>query len=246
MKVVEEKARLEKGGIVSESSFEKLGAVLRGGDIVVLHGVFSADLCAALIDGTLAWEKTVAAFDHEKSTREPARDENFHRIDLNPAKSKTPHIFHAHNFNNIGALDAKLRESLMAVFTPMVGLQNGVAGTAARICDFSAAHTLHPQVIHYPRGGGYFGRHEHPLEPQRVGLIAGLSARGTAFKTGSTLYFPSENGREKTIDMDQHQTLGSITMFRYDIPHAVTAVDEDADMSFSTPDGRWVAILPYY
>ncbi|WP_420433341.1 hypothetical protein [Hyphobacterium sp.] len=102
---------------------------------------------------------------------------------------------------------------------------------------------LHPQFIHYPRGGGYFGRHVHPFQPQKIGLIVALTASGTHFDTGSTLFWDE---RDRRLDLDAWQAVGSDTAFRYDLPHAVSGVDTDAQLAFGTPTGRWVAIMPLH
>ena len=64
---------------------------------------------------------------------------------------------------------------------------------------------LHPQIIQYPAGGGMFGRHQHPLEPQRVGLILGISERGADFKTGATDF--EVDGEDIGTDLEPHGSI---------------------------------------
>ena len=162
---------------------------------------------------------------------------------LNPEKSKTPHIFHAYNFNNLNGLENSLKQTLRTVFDPMIELQNRLAGTSGDLQDLEAQYILHPQIIHYPVGGGYFEKHIHPFEPQKFGLIVSLSEKGKHFQTGATLYYDQS---DQETDLDHTQTIGSLTIFKYDIPHAVGIVDKNNSLSFDQPSGRWSAILPYY
>jgi hypothetical protein len=152
-------------------------------------------------------------------------------------------VLQTHDFGDIPALPNPTRAILGDLFESMARLQADVSGVPGRVGEPYGGHSLHPQIIHYPKGGGYFGRHTHPLEPQRVGLIVSLSARGTAFQTGSTIYFDAHGD---AVDLDDWQSVGSVTLFRYDIPHAVTEVDGSAPLGFDQPTGRWVAIMPFH
>jgi len=168
---------------------------------------------------------------------------NWYRRDLNPEKSAVKRVLQTHDFGDIPALPDPMCTMLGELFDRMARLQAAISGVPARVGETHGGHSLHPQIIHYPQGGGYFGRHTHPLEPQRVGLIVSLSARGTAFRTGSTVYY---DANDTAMDLDDWQAAGSVTLFRYDIPHAVTEVDGSAPLVFDQPTGRWVAIMPFH
>ena len=101
----------------------------------------------------------------------------------------------------------------------------------------------HPQIMQYPSGGGFFQEHSHPYLPQRFGLILNLSTRGKDFHTGGTRFWSSD---DQVIDVEEHQKLGDITVFRYDLLHGVTSVDANAELKLKDMSGRWVAVLPYY
>ena len=45
---------------------------------------------------------------------------------------------------------------------------------------------LRPQVIRYPRGGGYLEEHTHNYLPQKYGLIVNLSCDKEGYKEGGT------------------------------------------------------------
>ena len=42
------------------------------------------------------------------------------------------------------------------------------------------------QVIHYPKGGGFFGKHQHPRYPTNYGLIINLTKKNRDFRKGVT------------------------------------------------------------
>lgn len=233
MKVVEFDSRgLDAGRVVS---------VVMSGNIGVIHGLISERAATSVVDAVLSWSKVEPAFDTKGGTASPAPRQNFHRVDNDPKLSKTKHIFHTFNFENVGALEpryaaiANLFETLRQLDNKLIGARGNLSPSPNENVNF------HPQIIHYPKGGGYFDRHTHALEPQRIGLIASLTKKGEHFEKGGTLFW--NDGVE--IDAEPAQTLGSVTLFRFDLPHAVSKVDPDARLEFGKPNGRWVAVLPY-
>lgn len=218
-----------------------VAARVLGGNICVIHGVLSADEADRAVAAVLAWSKAEPAFDTKGGTASPARLQNFHRVDNNPALSATKHIFHTFNFENLGAADGVLAP-VVTLFEAMCALDNKLVGSRGNLSP-SAGDTVnfHPQIIHYPRGGGYFDRHSHALEPQKIGLIASLTRKGEHFDSGGTLFW----GEGGEVDAEPAQTIGSVTLFRFDLPHAVSKVDPTESLEFGKPTGRWVAVLPY-
>jgi hypothetical protein len=102
--------------------------------------------------------------------------------------------------------------------------------------------SLHPQILQYPLGGGFFGKHFHPLNPQRVGLIVGLSRRGVDYDTGGTCF--DINGI--VIDTDLYHDLGDMALFRFDTPHWVNPSSIQQKFNWEAESGRWTLVLPYY
>lgn len=241
MKVFHAATHPSKNGIGLDDA-DAVRARIMDGDIAVLDNVFSPALARSVRKEVIAWACQNEPWDGNAlaGSTPPA---NWYRRDINPERSATKRILQTHDFGNIFALGDPLKSTLLALFEPMVSLQSILSGRTLSLTDADGEARLHPQVIHYPRGGGYFGRHCHPLEPQRVGLIVALSARESDFRTGSTLYYRPDGS---ALDLDGEQSLGSVTAFRYDIPHTVTAVDCDAEIAFDDPGGRWVAIMPYH
>jgi hypothetical protein len=128
------------------------------------------------------------------------------------------------------------------VFGSLVEIDNKLMGQRGSLSPVAEGANFHPQIIHYPKGGGFFDRHMHPFEPQKIGLIASLTKKPKHFGNGGTLFWKDN----EELDAEPAQTIGSVTLFRYDLPHAVSKVDPDAPLEFGKPNGRWVAILPYW
>jgi hypothetical protein len=117
----------------------------------------------------------------------------------------------------------------------MLDLQNRVANT-----KFDLGLTgLRVKVLQYPCGGGYLSEHEHPLEPQRIGLIASLSRLGDDFVNGGTT-FRTPFG---FVDTNEYHDIGDIIIFRYDLAHAVRPVDEDKQIDWDSDSGKWSVVL---
>ena len=72
-------------------------------------------------------------------------------------------------------------------------------------------------------------------------MIASLTKKGAHFCSGGTLFW---NGSEM-IDAEPAQSIGSVTLFRFDLPHAVSKIDPENDLDFGAQGGRWVAVLPF-
>ncbi|GJL98261.1 MAG: hypothetical protein DHS20C06_20780 [Hyphobacterium sp.] len=232
-------ATLTPGGDVE--ALASVQSRLIAGDIAVVPNFVDPAQCEKIITDTIGWAARTENCAVDTSIDTPSG--NWFRRDVNPEKSAVKRVLQTHDFGDIPALNTPMRTSLGAVFDRMARLQAAVSGVPARVGAAHDGHSLHPQIIHYPQGGGYFGRHTHPLEPQRIGLIVSLSERGVAFQTGSTVYYDAQ---DNAVDLDDWQTAGSVTLFRYDIPHAVTEVDGSAQLAFEQPTGRWVAIMPFH
>ncbi|MDE0779549.1 MAG: hypothetical protein OSB67_02240 [Alphaproteobacteria bacterium] len=214
---------------------QEIGDLVVRDGLALLKGAFPADLLRGILDGVFAWGQTTAP-QREAET-------SSHRIDERPVKSQTPHTFHSHNFQLCpGAIDAEMDTLIRPVFTAMRDLQNAVAKTNAGFEPDPAGRLMRPQVIQYPSGGGFFGKHVHPLEPQRVGLIVGLSEKGRDFNNGGTIFRVdnTDYSFEDTHDM------GDIILFRYDLPHWITPIDANEQLDWTHQAGRWTMVLPYY
>ena len=227
------------GKISTELSPSQITETVMGGQVVVLKGVFQSELAnlVALRNAVFDWGlKTNPLNEPEVTTNNHCLQAGVSRL------QKTPHVYHSYNFNRISEMPQPLSEQLYKFFRPLSEFSNSITGNPARLEGFEDGITLHPQIIQYPLGGGIFGRHFHPLEPQRIGLIVGLSRYGTDYDSGGTCFEADGN----VVDIEQHHDIGDIALFRFDLPHWVNPSDLKCKFDWNSERGRWTMVLPYY
>jgi len=230
-------AEFTGGAIAPRWPVSRLSAEVMSGNVVVLRGVFPAEELLALRRAAWRWAQAM------DPTAEPGPTVNCHCLQSGISRlQKTPHVYHSYNFNRISALPDELAGRLWSFFRPLLQFQNALTGNAARLEAFEDGLTARPQLIQYPRGGGIFGRHVHPLDPQRIGLIVGMSRRGTDFDRGGTGF--DIDGT--VIDIEPHHDLGDVALFRFDIPHWVTPSALRTKFDWGCELGRWSMVLPTY
>lgn len=191
-------------------------------DIKTIHDFLPPHVCRAAVDAALSLDLPTIGIN------------NYQRY-LNSPRYKTPQISEQYNLNDFWVLSKSV--VFADVFSPMLKYWNSKTGRDIYWDD----KRLRPQIIHYPRGGGFFGVHEHELEPQRLGLIVNLSEKGVDYTEGNTIFYPP---RSRAVEPEQR--IGTLTTFKYDIPHSVSACDPGGKLELQAPSGRWVAVLPYY
>ena len=226
------------GQIVTEMPVSEISASLMAGNIFVIKGVFSSEKkdLIELRQTVVEWGRST------EPLAEPDPQENCHCMQAGVSRlQKTPHVYHSYNFNRISKLPGDLSGKLRKYFGPLCDFQNSVTGNSARLEGFEDGQTLHPQVIQYPCGGGIFGKHKHPLLPQKVGLIVGLSERGVDYRTGGTCF-----ETQGVVDLESYHDLGDIALFRFDIPHWVNPSTLQDKFDWDSEAGRWTMVLPYY
>ena len=152
-------------------------AAVTKGDIGVIHNAISEQDAVRAVDAALAWSKIEPAFDTKGGTVSPPPRENFHRIDNNPALSKTKHIFHTFNLEAVKTIPGVEGAAMTGVFDMLVEIDNKLMGKRGNLSPAAEGANFHPQIIHYPKGGGFFDQHRHSFEPQKIGLIASLTKR---------------------------------------------------------------------
>ena len=228
-------ASFDGTGVTTALPLAEIGDQVMRNGLALLKGAFPAALLQPVLDGVFTWG--------QKSAPQRDQENSFHRIDERPPQSQCPHTFHAHNFQlRPGRIEAEMDALIRPIFSAMRDLQNSVGGTNAQFEPDAEMRFLHPQVIQYPSGGGFFDEHVHPLEPQRVGLITGLSEKGRDFSKGGTCF--RVDGVEYGFE-DTH-AMGDIILFRYDIPHWISPIDESESLDWTRKAGRWTMVLPYY
>jgi hypothetical protein len=147
------------------------------------------------------------------------------------------HSFFFHRFNERGELFDSFRDifalkNFLADEDPNAHLENIPSdGIISRVV-----------AQQYPRGGGYLAEHSDPASPfAKLQTIIQASQIGEDFESGG-LYLRPEPGAEP-IWVDQHSEPGDLLVLTPDAPHGVAAIDPEAELDWSRPDGRWM-ILP--
>ena len=210
--------------------------------IVILKSAFPAAKLLGFRATISEWASSAPLSPHGKALQDIGPKENTHRIDDDPSRSATPHIYHTFNFNDFTTLPSGLQKLCKDVFEPMRVLQNQLTGNSAEFSSHHDQFRLRPQVMQYPTGDGFIAKHRHALLPQKIGLILNLSRRGFDYTCGGTS-FELPGG---TVDIEQGHDLGDIALFRCDLDHYVTPVEPASAREWELTRGRWVAVLAYY
>ncbi len=225
--------RINDGAIVAEESLTHVKRLIDAGQVVILKEVFSPQVMLDYRRAVSRWRDSTPPYPDGQSP-DSAPDVNYHRADKGVIKSPIPHIFQQYGFNTPERLESYVGEPTRMIADLMLGLQNSVAGTSFDI----SLTGMRVKLLHYP-AGGYLAEHQHPLEPQRVGLIASMSRVGADFTSGGA-FFRTPFG---IVDTSADHDIGDIILFRYDLPHAVTPVDEGRAIDWSSDTGRWSFVL---
>lgn len=237
-RVTEVGAGLRGGAVVAELERDDIRRrVMDRGEIVLLKRAFPPQMLTAVRSEVFAWGQAVPAAETDDFRG------NYHRRRVMISRlQQAPHVFHDYNFNNLGAAPAALQGELRAVFEPLRSLYRDLTGieTDFELPDEGAY--VHPQLIQYPSGGGFFGRHWHNLHPQQLGFIVSLSQRGRDYRNGGTCF--EIDGQ--VVDLEDHQEIGDICVWRYDHQHWVTQSDLRDKFDWDRDDGRWVATYAYF
>lgn len=236
--VVETPATLRDGVITTTMSrAEIVERVMERGELVILKGVFPDEMVTAVKTVVAGWGRGIDAAETDDFAG------NYHRRRVHVARiQQAPHVFHDYNFNDLGALPAELQATLRQLFEPLRELYNALTGYDVRFEIPATGPYVHPQLIHYPSGGGFFARHWHDLSPQKLGFIVFLSQRGRDFRNGGTCF--EIDGR--VIDTEAQQAIGDLLVWRYDHHHWVTQSDLRDKFDWTSDAGRWVATFAYF
>ncbi len=237
-RVIDVPAGVRDGVIVAGMAREEITQrVMQDGQILVLKGVFAQGAIGNLTSSVADWGREVPAAEIDDFQG------NYHRRRAMVSRlQQAPHVFHDYNFHDFAALPSALAGQLKCLFEPLRGLYNDLTGHDVRLAVPAIGAYVHPQLIHYPSGGGFFGRHWHNLEPQRLGFIVSLSQRGRDYRNGGTCFEIDGD----IVDMETRHDLGDICVWRYDHQHWVTQSDLSDKFDWTSDAGRWVATFAYF
>lgn len=236
--VVEVEAALQDGVIITDMPrAEIVQRVMQRGELVLLKRVFTDAAATEVRTAVADWGRQVAPVDIDDFAG------NYHRRRCMVARiQQAPHVFHDYNFNRLDILPDRMQGTLRGLFEPLRELYNSLTGQDVRFEVPASGPYVHPQLIHYPAGGGFFARHWHNLHPQQLGFIVSLSKRGRDFRNGGTCF--DIDGR--VIDTEDRQEIGDILVWRYDHHHWVTQSDLQDKFDWASDAGRWVATFAYF
>lgn len=237
-RVLQVPARLVDGVITPDMAMKDLRAeVMEAGRIVMLKGVFTDAAATAVRTAVADWGRATPLAEVDDFSG------NYHRRRCMISRlQQAPHVFHDYNFNVLDEAPDAVREALTSLFEPLRGLYRDLTGTETTFIVPDAGPYVHPQLIHYPAGGGFFARHWHNLHPQQLGFIVSLSRRGRDFRNGGTVF---EIGDDR-VETETVQDIGDICLWRYDHPHWVTQSDLGDKFDWDSDAGRWVATYAYF
>lgn len=237
-RIVEVGAHLRDGAIATDLGLDEIAdRVMERGQIVILKGAFPEDLLAAVRSAVWDWAQGV-----EPAAADDFRGAYHRRRAMVSRLQQSPHVFHDYNFNGLAGIAPELETRLRALFEPLNGLYAGLTGIDAGFQVPAHGPYVHPQLIQYPSGGGFFARHWHNLLPQKIGFIVSLSKHGRDYRNGGAV-FEIEG---EVVDMERRHDLGDICVWRYDHHHWVTQSDLQDKFDWNSDGGRWVATFAYF
>lgn len=237
-RIVEVDARLCEGAIVADLTREEIRRrVMDQAEIVVLKGVFDDVALSALRAAVADWGRDVPAAEADDFAG------NYHRRRAMVSRlQQAPHVFHDYNFNDMAAMPDEVQARLRDLFEPLRGLYRDLTGNETVFEVPPSGPYVHPQIIQYPGGGGFFARHWHNLQPQLLGFIVSLSKPGRDYRGGGTCF----DIEGEIVDLQGRQDIGDVCIWRYDHEHWVSQSDLQDKFDWSRDDGRWVATYAYF
>lgn len=234
--------KFENREISVDVPLEELTRIIMEPNIVIIKNVFGEEDIRNFRSMVLEWSKSTSPEIHGVPLQEISTEKNSHRIDDEPDKSVTPHIYHTFNLNNIKDLNEPLSSTAKKYLEALRRFQNKITNNDAEFSPTSKSVKLRPQIIQYPSGGGFIIKHVHSLFPQKIGLIVSLSKIGVDYSKGGTRF---EFNRD-VIDLEKDHDIGEIALFRYNLLHAVQYIDPSEKINWNSEKGRWTLVMPYY
>jgi hypothetical protein len=229
--------KIENGRITTELAQKEIMSAVMNKKVVIIKKLFSEDDILQIRKAVIDWGKI------NPPTVQDDFKGNYHSQKVKVSNiQKVPHVFHDYNFNDIEGLPNELRNKLFVLFESLRIYYNELTGYTTSLGVKDASAYFHPQLIQYPSGGGFFGRHSHNLYPQQVGFILSLSRYGIDYRGGGTCFVMND----EIVDLEGSQDIGDLCLFRFDVDHWVKQSPLDDKFSWDDENGRWVATLAYF
>jgi hypothetical protein len=228
------KGKLDNGKIITELSADEIAKMVSNKRVVIIKDLFSPNELQSLIKAAVAWGKETAPV-----TQDDFKG-NYHSMKAKVSNiQQVPHVFHDYNFNDFTILPEDFKNRMFGVFEPLRIFYNSLTGYQKPFGFIQNEPYLHPQLIHYPLGGGFFGRHNHNLLPQKVGFILSLSHYGIDYKNGGTCFVIDD----EVVDIEGKLDIGDLCLWPNDVDHWVKQSALEDQFDWHSDKGRWVATL---
>ena len=198
-------------------------------DLFVIKQFAQKELCVSSVKKA---HETMKVFPHRKE-----HNGVFYSFDVLPSNTKTDRIFRTITFKE--SKRSILESDFVNLFDLLSKFQNKYVLNTQTIEENKVRRL---QLIHYPKGGGFFDWHSHPRYPVNYGLILNLSEKGTNFNEGATEIL--RNNEEK-ICVEEFSDIVDLILFKFDLRHRVAPCNPKDDMVFDV-NGRWTAVMPIY
>ena len=218
------------------SSLRNLVIDVLCGETIILKGVVDPRIIKTAVLACHEWSKmTPETIEHPAITGGASHYKSFL-----PARSESRYILHDYYFSpTLG--NVNVLPEVIPVFDALLVIYNELLNENREYDTNFNGYMLMPQVIQYPRGGGFFSEHFHPIHPQKVGLVLAGSEYGKDYRKGGGRFRGNDGSWVSTEG--RHQ-IGDVSLFRFDIGHDITPVDPDYQLDWNRPDGRWTFVLP--
>lgn len=231
------KGTIENGIIKTDLDVSEIASLVGEKNVIIIKELFPEDIIYKLRAGIKEWatENELVAVDDFMG--------NYHSKKVKVSNiQQTPHVFHDYNFNDLDKLPKKIAESLIAIFEPLRIFYNSLTLRNTPFGYIKNEPYFHPQVIQYPVGGGFFGRHNHNLLPQQIGFILSLSKYGRDYTSGGTCFVIND----EVIDIEHCHDIGDLCLWPNDIDHWVKQSSLKDQFTWDYNTGRWVATFAYF
>ena len=205
-------------------------------NLILVKEFCSKKICKNIVQNIQLFSKKIEPFSKtNKNYNYYLKKKNFWEYRVLPFTSKTSHLYRIFHINIYHKLFPN--DSISNFIKKYVSLQTEISGDSLLNKNIK----INPKIIQYPRGGGFFDWHIHKRYPQNYGLILNLSKKNNDYESGTTKF----RIKKKIISFEKIMDQGDLIVFKYNIPHAVSKVDKDHDLTFDNK-GRWTFVMPIY
>jgi hypothetical protein len=230
--------RIVDGTVQIDMDSKELYALVMSGIVVIVKSLFEEPVLNDLRSSVFRWGANTELAEKDDFLG------NYHMKKVKISNiQRAPHVFHDYNFNDFNKLkNPLLKSNLLEIFEPLSKFYNKLTNRDIPLGVIPNDHYFHPQLIQYPNGGGFFGRHNHNLDPQQIGFILNISKKGIDYYGGGTSFLIEG----EVLDLSEIQDIGDLCLWRNDLDHWVNQTPLNDWFSWEKSNGRWVATLAYF